>query len=309
MSEQNTDIIQCLHGLELFFKFRNEPELADHLHEYVSQYYSEDPFPAFKRIITHYKNNLKTDDDFQKSLNFAVQAIKKEINFVDLNSNLLRLWPENQFLKSLHKYSRTTDDMSALVDMLSKGQVQSKIWLVTELSKINKDYNNILILAGWYGQLVKYFDSINYDKARIVDVDKFSCIVSDSIINMDKIENYKVKAVVDNINTVPLSKKGYDLTVENFKNSGNVYVERFLPDLIINTSAEHMHEEWFNQIRYKGLNPIVVIQSNNLFDIPDHINCVHSIDHMKKKFPMREILYEGELQLQGYKRIMLIGRP
>jgi hypothetical protein len=30
---------------------------------------------------------------------------------------------------------------------------------------------------------------------------------------------------------------------------------------------------------------------------------------MKKKFPMREIYYEGELQLKGYKRVMLIGKP
>jgi len=72
-----------------------------------------------------------------------------------------------------------------------------------------------------------------------------------------------------------------------------------------------MTETWFDAIRFKEVesNPIVVIQSNNLFDIEEHVNCVYSIDHMKKKFPMREILYEGELQLQGYKRIMLIGRP
>ena len=30
---------------------------------------------------------------------------------------------------------------------------------------------------------------------------------------------------------------------------------------------------------------------------------------MKKIFPMEEVLYEGELQLKGYKRVMLIGRP
>jgi len=83
-----------------------------------------------------------------------------------------------------------------------------------------------------------------------------------------------------------------------------------MPDLIINTSAEHMTEEWFHQLRFKEVesNPIVVVQSNNLFDIDDHINCVYSVEHMRKKFPMKEVLYEGELQLKGYKRVMLIGR-
>ena len=72
-----------------------------------------------------------------------------------------------------------------------------------------------------------------------------------------------------------------------------------------------MTEEWFHQIRFKELesNPIVAIQSNNMFDGEGHINCVHSADHMKKKFPMKEVLYEGELQLKGYKRVMIIGRP
>ena len=54
---------------------------------------------------------------------------------------------------------------------------------------------------------------------------------------------------------------------------------------------------------------MIAIQSNNMFDGDGHINCVHSVDHMKKKFPMKEVLYEGELQLKGYKRVMIIGRP
>jgi hypothetical protein len=90
-----------------------------------------------------------------------------------------------------------------------------------------------------------------------------------------------------------------------------VLILTVLPNLIINTSAEHMTEEWFHQIRFKEMesNPIVAIQSNNMFDGEGHINCVYSADHMKKKFPMKEVLYEGELQLKGYKRVMIIGRP
>ena len=312
MNEKNIDIVQCLHGLELFFDFQKETELSEHLHEYVSQYYSEDPYPAFKRIITFYKNRLTNEEDFQKSLNFAVQAVKKEIDIIDLISSLLRVWPNNEFLKSLHKYGRTTDDLSVLIDLLSKSQVQSKIWLVTELAKIKKDYDNVVILAGWYGQLVKYFTDISFNKIKNIELDPYACLISDTIINLNLIQDYKVKAVHANINELILTKKGYEFQIENFKNKEQQhYNERFLPNLIINTSAEHMTEEWFNAIRFKEIesDPIVVIQSNNLFEIDDHVNCVYSIDHMKKKYPMREILYEGELQLQGYKRIMLIGRP
>jgi hypothetical protein len=155
-----------------------------------------------------------------------------------------------------------------------------------------------------------YDEKMSSNKFRIVEVDKQACNSSDYIFNLSNLENYKVKAVNANINELTLHKNGYEWDVENFK-EGSKYSEKFLPDLIINTSAEHMTEDWFHQIRFKELesDPIVAVQSNNLFDIPEHINCVHSIDHMKKKFPMREILFEGELQLKGYKRVMLIGRP
>lgn len=145
---------------------------------------------------------------------------------------------------------------------------------------------------------------------RIVELDKTACESSDYIFNLSNLENYKVKSVHANINQLVLHKNGYEWPVENFK-EGTSYNEKFLPELIINTSAEHMSEDWFHQIRFKEMssNPVVAVQSNNLFDIPEHVNCVHSIDHMKKKFPMKEILFEGELQLKGYKRVMLIGRP
>jgi hypothetical protein len=55
--------------------------------------------------------------------------------------------------------------------------------------------------------------------------------------------------------------------------------------------------------------PLFVIQSNNLFDVEEHVNCVHSIDHMCKKFPMERLEYAGEQELYGYKRFMVIGRP
>jgi hypothetical protein len=194
--------------------------------------------------------------------------------------------------------------------------MKSKIWLIDELAKIKDTlpsgaFYNILILAGWFGQLRSIYDKkLTYRKMRFLDIDRNACQTSDYIFNLSDLENYKVKAVCADITQLNLHKNGYDWSVENFK-EGTSYNEKFLPDLIINTSAEHMTENWFHQIRFKELesNPIVALQSNNMFDGDGHINCVHSIDHMKKKFPMKEVLFEGELQLKGYKRVMLIGRP
>lgn len=219
--------------------------------------------------------------------------------------------PGDKIFRGINNYLKEEHSGSPIQDAMSRSQMRSKIWLIEELSKIQTNYNNVAVMAGWFGQLKTIYDKrLTYSKMRIIEIDSEACKTSDYIFNIANLENYKVKSVHANINELTLHKNGYEWNVENFK-EGTKYSEKFLPDLIINTSAEHMTEEWYNQIRFKQMDsdPIVAIQSNNLFDISEHINCVHSVDHMKKKFPMREILFEGELQLKGYKRVMLIGRP
>jgi len=219
--------------------------------------------------------------------------------------------PKDRIFRALNTYSKSDRDMAPIVDAFSRSQIKSKIWLIEQLAKLSLHYDHVLILAGWFGQIKTFYDRcMTYKLMRIVDVDESACEVSDYVFNLANLENHKVKSIHADINALDLHKNGYLWTVNNFKEKTS-YEEKFLPDLIINTSAEHMTEDWFFQIKFKELesDPIVAIQSNNLFDIDEHVNCVHSIDHMLKKYPMREVLYAGELQLKGYKRVMIIGRP
>jgi hypothetical protein len=308
MSEKQLSPIEWLYGLEDYFNFSNNTEATEFLHDFVSTYYSQDPWAILKKLVLKSYELDKTL--FSKHLNCYINAINKQYNMIELAS-CLRDFSKEKILNSIHMYERNSGDISVLNDAMSRSQMKSKIWLIEELEKINTNYANVLVMAGWFGQIKGIYDNrLTYTKMRIAELDRTACETSDYIFNLSNLENYKVKAVNVNINELTLHKNGYEWDVENFKESTK-YSEKFLPDLIINTSAEHMTEEWYNQIRFKELesNPIVAIQSNNLFDIPEHINCVHSIDHMKKKFPMKEILFEGELQLKGYKRVMLIGRP
>jgi hypothetical protein len=43
-----------------------------------------------------------------------------------------------------------------LQDLFSKGQMQSKRWLVDELSKLDLDLGLTFICAGWYGSLATF---------------------------------------------------------------------------------------------------------------------------------------------------------
>jgi len=313
MSESLTSPVEWLYGLEDYFNFSNNTEATEFLHDFVSTYYSEEPWAILKKLVI--KSHSLDKTLFSKHLNCYINAINKQYNMVELAS-CLRDYSKEKILNAIHMYERNNGDIIVLNDAMSRSQIKSKIWLIEELENVRQKlpdpvYKQVAVFAGWYGQLKSVYDKrLTYRKMRIVELDRSACETSDYIFNLSELENYKVKAVNANINELTLHKNGYEWDVENFKENTK-YSEKFLPDLIINTSAEHMSTEWFDQIRFKQLesDPIVAIQSNNFFDIEDHVNCVHSIDHMKKKFPMREIYYEGELQLKGYKRVMLIGKP
>jgi hypothetical protein len=278
MSEKLNDIREIFFGLEEYLKFSNNEEDA---------------------LLTNEIGKVFNEPDVKEALLAAYIRIINRKN------------PGDKIFRAVGNYIKENNNSSVMQDAMSRSQLRSKIWLIEELVKIQSHFSNVAVMAGWFGQLCSVYDKkMTYRKIRIIEMDKAACELSDYSFNLSNLENYKIKAVHANINELTLHKNGYELPVENFKDNTK-YNEKFLPDLIINTSAEHMTEEWFTQIRFKEMesNPIVAIQSNNMFDGEGHINCVHSIDHMKKKFPMKEILFEGELQLKGYKRVMLIGRP
>jgi hypothetical protein len=259
-----------------------------------------------------YKGSTETETKVKQVLDilYSDDVESAVINFLLSNYE----GPNTRYFRFVRDFVKSGKDLKTLSDALSRSQIRSKIWLVDELEQISKHYDNVVLLAGWYGQLIELFgdstDKITFSKFRNIEIDKDACYESDYNFNLRRLENHKVKSVHADINNLMLHSTGYEWKVENFK-TGEVYTEKFLPNLIINTSAEHMTTEWFDQIRFKPWKekPIVAIQSNNYFELEEHINCVHSISHMKKIFPMEEVLYEGELQLKGYKRVMLIGKP
>jgi len=322
-----------IHLADLIHKFLKNQEQTEYLQslliyvmhqEYIDQSLkdfifrttkAQDQEDYFKFLLTYLSKNLA-----DVSLTSLAHSLNKDNNeqfdmdFIKTSiSNLELEFPNDKFFRGINSTIKNNHlDQEVINDAFSRSQIKSKFWLIKELAKIQKSYGNVLVMAGWFGQIKSIYEKhCTYQKMRMVELDKHSCEISDYVFNLSNLENHKIKSIVADINNLTLHKNGYEWLVENFKEPDKNYNEKFLPDLIINTSAEHMTEDWFHQIRFKKLdsNPIVAIQSNNMFDIEEHVNCVHSVDHMKKKFPMREVLYEGELQLKGYKRVMLIGRP
>jgi hypothetical protein len=305
---ESSSVLDCLQGLEEFFDYTGRRELRDYLHTIAGMSYADNPLSVLKKLTL-------TSSDLgpallNKHLNCYINLVQQQFDLEQVIS-CARDYEQHSLLDNILRFGKQGFDLEQLNDAFSRSQIRSKIWLITELAKIKVNWRDVAVFAGWFGQLSLIFrQQLTYHSMRIIELDPAACRASDYVFNLANLNEHKIKSVNADINLLALHKNGYEWQVENFRD-GTKYSEKFLPNLIINTSAEHMTEEWFHQLRFKQLegDPIVAIQSNNLFDIPEHINCVHSMDHMKKKFPMREVLFAGELQLKGYKRVMLIGRP
>jgi hypothetical protein len=115
--------------------------------------------------------------------------------------------------------------------------------------------------------------------------------------------------------------------VNVFEKYLNLYNEA---NLIINTSCEHMPPmkewKWFGpgaiaEDTFKGLkgegfgspklssNCYFAFQSNNMFGIEGHVNCVSSLEEFKDQMPSRaKIVYEEEVEDTRGTRYMLVGK-
>jgi hypothetical protein len=307
MSESSTSL-DCLQGLEEFFDYTGQHELRNYLHTITGIEHADNPLAVLKKLTL--ASGSLGPELLNKHLNCYINLVQGQFDLEQV-VGCARDFEQHSLLANIQSFGKQGFDTLQLNDAFSRSQMRSKIWLVTELAKIRTSWRDVAVFAGWFGQLSLIFrQQLTYHSMRIIELDPAACRASDYVFNLANLDEHKIKSVNADINLLALHKNGYEWQVENFKESTS-YTEKFLPDLIINTSAEHMTEEWFHQLRFKQLegDPIVAIQSNNLFDLDEHVNCVHSVDHMKKKFPMRKVLFAGELQLKGYKRVMLIGRP
>ena len=90
------------------------------------------------------------------------------------------------------------------------------------------------------------------------------------------------------------------------KNNRNSFPITDRPDTIINTSCEHINDfdKWYDMIPKSKL---LVLQNNNYSELPEHVNCVDSLNTFAKQTPMNEVLFEGIMKLSKYNRYMRIG--
>jgi hypothetical protein len=242
-----------------------------------------------------------------------LRSIFKLVNFEDLAglilddnkwklSPLLNRYVDTEFVsafKILHANEIPYDS-----DCFSRGQLNSKMWLVNELTKLNENLGTVFLCAGWYGTLsVMLFESgLNIEKIRSFDIDPGCAPIAEIFNKKWVMQDWKFKASTANIHNIDWKSHTYD----TLRSNGSVCSLTDYPDTIINTSCEHIEnfEAWFKSI---PTGKLIVLQSNNYFEIEEHVNCSASLEDFSNSCPMTVTLFEGEIDLFKYKRFMKIG--
>lgn len=182
-----------------------------------------------------------------------------------------------------------------LLDSYSPNQFKSKLNLINHIKSLNilDKESEIVIFGCWYGSiLIPAF----YNKVK-----KITCIDQDAkVISRAKYNLFK------DFNVDFITGDVFEFR-DSYKNA----------DLFINTSCEHMKsmKQWGPAPTYKNpwwdrVSPAYfAFQSNNMYDIEGHINCVSSIEEFKYQMPDKaEILVEDRIVDDRGTRFMLIGK-
>jgi len=186
--------------------------------------------------------------------------------------------------------------LKRVLDSMNQSQLESKLWIIQELIKLEIKPKRVAILAGWYSQYiiplliehgVEFIYNFEIDRdakdisykfnKRYKDQEKYQCHITDIMFKeiWRKEENYGAF------------------------------------DVLINTSCEHM----FPMRRFRELNknlsgnPIYVLQSTNEDKYEDHINCVSGPEELAEQAEFVDIMYSGTKKLaNGMERFMVIGK-
>lgn len=217
------------------------------------------------------------------------------------------------FKRIIHEGRHNPD----ILDSYSINQFRAKERLINHVEKLGiVDHNSeIVIMGGWYGSIfIPAFKHVR--KITLIDSDQK---VIDIATNRLFYDYHNVEFICDDV-------------FETFKEKQFKNV-----DLFINTSCEHMRpmyewgplgpksmhsqskfgtpvtrkEPWWQRIAPTHF----AFQSNNMYNIPTHINCVSSIEHFKEQLPNKkfngvesEVIIEDKISDQRGTRFLLIGK-
>jgi hypothetical protein len=205
------------------------------------------------------------------------------MEYLKFTPNLANDWKNALSTSESYLFKRVMDSMN-------ESQLQSKLWIIQELVKLNIKPKRVAVLAGWFAQ---YIVPLLYDNFESVE-----CVKNFEIDEDVKDISYKYNKRYKDSNRYQFSIK--DVMMQ-------IIEEDF--DMIINCACEHMYP----MQKFRELNPELdchyVLQSTDEEQYDDHINCVKSEEELALQANITDVLYSGKKLLSnGMNRFMVIGK-
>ena len=197
-----------------------------------------------------------------------------------------------EFLTTILNTTHNNPELSEdIFDSFSDNQYKAKGKLIHRLDGLGllSPTTNVSIFGGWYGSILV---PLLMDKVNSVDVYD----VDEKVINLAKNNLFKDTEGVEFIH--------HDVFGELKSRIADT-------DLVINTSCEHMPpmKEWphWKRKRVENIRHFA-LQSNNMFGIEGHINCVNSMEEFVNQMPdTLHVKHVEEIEDSRGIRYMIIG--
>lgn len=293
---------------ELLLSLIDNSQFSESYHQVLRGFNNQDPETIHSALFalinsTSINTDINDIDNIihtlkkQDSYNFWVNLFATLYKDLDLEllTNVIQTIKHNEHLE--------TD----ILDSFSANQISAKTALLEAVNNLNiLDKNSIVVVFGsWYSSILTPLLANKVKHIVNFDLDQLPLRIAKNNFFKD----------YDNVSYI---------CDDVFKTYRDVYLDT---NLIINTSCEHMPPmkewPWFQKGALETDSPrkhkfgspklssncYFAFQSNNMFGIEGHINCVNNIEEFKDQLPERaEVLYEEEVEDTRGTRYMLVGK-
>jgi hypothetical protein len=193
-------------------------------------------------------------------------------------------------LQDFHTHQSNLDESSGytLSGSMTRDLTASKVWLLSELERIQNKFSTMYMLGSWYGNTALYLTLEGRIQAdQIILVEKNKEFLSGSKKILDRVGAQNVEYMLADSNKLDYRQLGDQ-------------------GCVINTSLTDMPgRSWFLNIPDGTL---VVMQGRD----HDPNRSFESTQDIVDRFPLSQILYHGRMRLRDpeteYTRYMVIGR-
>lgn len=172
-------------------------------------------------------------------------------------------------------------------DALGNSQTLSKIRLVDTLSNYLQPNHTVVLIGGWIGLIpfIMNSKSLKCKEVINIEIDQVALEASDYL----------------NANATSF------LFSRLFEDALEVDYSQWKDLVVINTSCEHLirYHDWMSLIP-EGT--FCILQSNNMFGHPEHVNCHKDIKEFEKKSGLSSVSLKEEIGIgDEWLRFMLAG--